>query len=291
MAFMDAQRFRTPRGLEFFAKATKVDNRNALLLAMDAIFQQNATMWTEGIRNIVKATNSPTKFLLTDNPVTFYNEKAFPGPGSPYCTYPRDALLRWIGTRTIFPLDLEHCLIITHRAVHARPMEEPAARQDQRPGLFPQHFQRAADPDHKRALTRMQSPRINLILKNGAPIAISPPATKSGFILSVEPPCSCGRRSTTIGSCCQISTSSTSAAPFLSATRTADQLAGTSMAIPGAIPISNVMRRKRRGCTSCRLEWGSRRIGKSIGMSYEFHKRGQKKPCGTVTCWRRCRPT
>jgi hypothetical protein len=84
MAFMDAQRFRTPRGLDWFSKATRVDNRNALLLALDKIFQRNASMWTEAVWEVVSATNSPTKFLLTDNPVTFYNERAF--PGGPMCT-------------------------------------------------------------------------------------------------------------------------------------------------------------------------------------------------------------
>jgi len=123
MYFMDAERYRTPRGLTQLVKLTGVDNRNALLLELERIYQQNATMWTEGIWEVVKATNSKTKFLLTDNPVTFYNSRAF--PGSPMMSHPNDAALAWVGTRTIFPLDLDTCLIITHREFTRNPWKPP----------------------------------------------------------------------------------------------------------------------------------------------------------------------
>jgi hypothetical protein len=163
--FMDAQRFRTPRGLDYFAKASKVDNRNALLLAMEMMYQQNATMWAEGVWEIVGASNSPTKFLLTDNPVTFFNQRAF--PGSFYCTYPNDALLRWVGTRTIFPLGLDKCLIITHLEYTRNPWKTPindrVNARSYATGIF-----KAQDVQTQRELEEDEVKRINFILKKRA---------------------------------------------------------------------------------------------------------------------------
>ena len=165
MRFMDAERFRTPRGLDNFARVLKVSDRNALLLAMETIYQQNATMWAEGVWEIVSASNSPTKFLLTDNPVTFYNERAF--PGSPFCSYPNDALLRWVGTRTIFPLGLDRCLILTHLEHTSNPWKNPISdrtnARSYQTGIF-----KAQDVQTQRELEEDEVKRINFILKKRA---------------------------------------------------------------------------------------------------------------------------
>ena len=47
---------------------------------------------------------------MTDNPVTFYCKVLFRDEW----TYPNDPSLKQIGTRPIFPLGLDSCLIITH---------------------------------------------------------------------------------------------------------------------------------------------------------------------------------
>ena len=109
--YMGAQRFRTPRGLDEIKKrATWNDHPNATLLALGEIFQAYTTMWTEGTWEIVRAKQSPTKFVLTDDPVTFYCRRVFPSEW----TYPEDVNLKSIGTRTLFPLGIDSCLIITH---------------------------------------------------------------------------------------------------------------------------------------------------------------------------------
>jgi len=46
---------------------------------MQRIFQAHTTMWTEGVWEIVGARQSATKFIVSDNPVTFFNAKAFQG--------------------------------------------------------------------------------------------------------------------------------------------------------------------------------------------------------------------
>jgi hypothetical protein len=91
--YMGAQRFRTPRGLDDIRQKAQYlsDSSNAVLEALRSSFQAYATMWTEGIWEIVRATKTFTKFLLTDDPVTFYNKVVFPSewvnispPGSPF---------------------------------------------------------------------------------------------------------------------------------------------------------------------------------------------------------------
>jgi hypothetical protein len=74
VGYMGAQRFRTPRGLDEIKKKATVEgsNPNAALIALQRIFQAYGTMWSEGVWEFVRACNSPTKFIVSDNPVTFY---------------------------------------------------------------------------------------------------------------------------------------------------------------------------------------------------------------------------
>src|SRR5262249_5772090 len=72
---------------------------------------------------VVSAATSRTKFLVTDNPVTFYNAKSF--PASPQCRHPNDAPLEAVGTRTIFPLSRDKLLIITHLQLVRNPWLNP----------------------------------------------------------------------------------------------------------------------------------------------------------------------
>jgi len=75
---MSAQRFRTRRGLDYLRHVTNVRNPNVVLAFMQRVFQANGTMWTEGVWEIVRARQSSTKFIVTDEPVTFYNARVFP---------------------------------------------------------------------------------------------------------------------------------------------------------------------------------------------------------------------
>jgi len=70
--YMDAQRFRTPRGLDQFKTLTDAPDHSRTLLAMERLFQLHTTMWTEGVWEIARARQSPTKFIVTDEPVTFF---------------------------------------------------------------------------------------------------------------------------------------------------------------------------------------------------------------------------
>jgi hypothetical protein len=161
--YMGAQRFRTPRGLDYLRLLTNSSDRNATLKMLQTHFQAYTTMWYEGIWEIVGAHHSRTKFIVSDNPVTFFNAGTFPH----LYLYPTDVKLEDVGTRTIFPLSLNACLIITHvqlaRNPHANPHRTRSnARQ------FAQTMKYALETQFGRELTEDEVLRINYILKRRA---------------------------------------------------------------------------------------------------------------------------
>ena len=119
--YMGAQRFRTPRGLDWL-QATSKQDRQSVLVLLTHLFQAHSTMWMEGVWEIVCADGAETKFIVSDSPVTFYNP-ALPPSMKPY---PGVEELDKVATRTIFPLSLTRCLIITHtqyvRSPHIKPL-------------------------------------------------------------------------------------------------------------------------------------------------------------------------
>lgn len=161
--YMGAQRFRTPRGLEEIKQRFAWSDQNSTLAVLTSIFQAYATMWSEGVWEIVRATQSPTKFLVTDNPITFYCKVMFTSDW----TYPNDSSLKQIGTRTIFPLGLDSCLIITHlqlvRNLWATPTE---FRENAR--YYDQTMKHLGHIQFGRELAEDEVIRINYILKRRA---------------------------------------------------------------------------------------------------------------------------
>lgn len=119
--FIDSQKIRTPKGLEWLKyQVSAINNVNdpnsKQILLMDIMrkFRRiNRVMWGEGVWEIVSCKSSSVKFIISDHPVTTYNVKLY--PGSRECVHPNDPSILYNGTRTIYPLDLNHCLIISHR--------------------------------------------------------------------------------------------------------------------------------------------------------------------------------
>lgn len=161
--YMDAQRFRTPRGLDWLRATGNLRNNTQALMFMQQMFQFHTTMWAEGVWEIARARESPTKFIVTDEPVTFFNRRGFPRA----MPYPDDVGLDRVGTRTIFPLSLDACLIITHTQLCRDPWLDP---------LKPRANARSFQPTMKnmletqfgRELEEDEALRINLILKKRA---------------------------------------------------------------------------------------------------------------------------
>jgi hypothetical protein len=110
--FIDAQKLRTPKGLDWIkARYTSLD-QTQLMVEMQGLRFSHCTMWAEGVREIVSAEDSGVKFILSDHPVTLYNASVPPTAHS--CAYPDDPSIEWIGTQTVFVLNPDTCLVLTH---------------------------------------------------------------------------------------------------------------------------------------------------------------------------------
>ena len=110
--YLDAQKLRTPKGLDWIQGKYPSLEQNDLMREMQAVRTLHCTLWGEGVREFVSAENSDVKFILSDHPVSVYNY-ACP-PDSVHCAYPNDPDIALKGTQTIFPLDKNRCLILTN---------------------------------------------------------------------------------------------------------------------------------------------------------------------------------
>jgi len=110
--YLDAQKLRTPKGLDWIRSKYPALNQNELMFEMQALRTIHCTLWTEGVRELVSAEDSGVKFIVSDHPVTVYNY-ACP-PDSDSSKYPNDPDIALKGSQTIFPLDKNRCLILTN---------------------------------------------------------------------------------------------------------------------------------------------------------------------------------
>jgi hypothetical protein len=161
--YMDAQRFRTPGGLDWLRAKVNLRDNNETLMFMQQAFRFHTTMWAEGVWEIARARRSPTKFIVTDEPVTFFNTRGFPRA----IPYPEDVELGQVGTRTVFPLSLDACLIITHTQLCRDPCKNPLKRRTNARS-FQQTMRDLRSTQFGRELEEDEVFRINLILKKRA---------------------------------------------------------------------------------------------------------------------------
>lgn len=164
--YIDAQKIRTPKGLDWIKKNyPRLDQLN-LMIEMQAIRNMNCTIWTEGVREIVSAANSPIKFIVSDHPVTIYNY-AFP-PDCPQCKYPSDPEIALKGTQTIFPLDMDHCLILTNYEYAKSPDGQLPDEKRTHARNYRQSMVRTDAFIRSRFLSEGEVKKINLIIKRRA---------------------------------------------------------------------------------------------------------------------------
>lgn len=164
--YLGAQKLRTPKGLDWINAHYSQLDQSGLMREMQHLLILNLTIWSEGVREIVSAKESDIKFIITDNPVTLYNS-ACP-PDAPACRYPSEPSVQWNGTQTIFPLDAEHCLILSHLdyANQAGGLDLLAERQNAR--NFGKSLVRTDAWIRSRSLSREQVLAINYLLKSRA---------------------------------------------------------------------------------------------------------------------------
>lgn len=110
--YIDIQKLRTPKGLDWLRAQYPKLGQNELMMEMQGVRAINCTTWSEGVREIVSASGAGTKFIVTDHPVTIYNH-AIPADAAG-CRYPLDPNIALKASQTLFALDQGHCLIFTN---------------------------------------------------------------------------------------------------------------------------------------------------------------------------------
>ena len=78
LPYMSVQKLRTPKGLAYLARLVRLSDKNHVLFKLQELQQLFCALWTECIWSIADASESDTKFLLSDHPVTVYNQGCFP---------------------------------------------------------------------------------------------------------------------------------------------------------------------------------------------------------------------
>jgi hypothetical protein len=71
--YLDTQKIRTPKGLDWLSAQYPRLTQNDLMFEMQGISVMHCTIWTEGVREIVSAQDADVKFIVSDHPVTIYN--------------------------------------------------------------------------------------------------------------------------------------------------------------------------------------------------------------------------
>lgn len=164
--YMDAQKIRTPKGLHWILSILKPSDYNDLLFKMQHIRRIHCTMWVEATMEIVSAEDSDVKFIVSDTPVTTYNSAC--DLTSKHCTFPYDPGIELIGTRTIFPIDLDHCVILTNLEYTKNPKEADRMKLRTNARFFDDTIANYTDIHRGRKLNRESVLGINYILKNRA---------------------------------------------------------------------------------------------------------------------------
>jgi hypothetical protein len=112
MTFMSTQKLRTPKGLGWLRSQAETSDRDVILQSMIRLRELHSAIWTECVWLVADATCSPTKFIVSDHPVTVYNRAC--GPRSDWCREFNDPDIRLNGTHTLFPLSLERLLVLAN---------------------------------------------------------------------------------------------------------------------------------------------------------------------------------
>lgn len=125
LSYLGAQKLRTPKGLAWIQARYPALSKVELLIELQHLRHMFGTLWAESVREIVSAESSEVKFLVSDHPVTMFNS-ALP-EDAPQFSDPMDPPLTWNGTQTIFALDAQHLLILTHLPFAKDPSQVEAA--------------------------------------------------------------------------------------------------------------------------------------------------------------------
>lgn len=163
--YMSTQKIRTPKGLQWLAHQANSTDQNAILKMMIGHRHLFCAIWTECIWQIADASNSDTKFIISDHPVTIYNRRC--GPRSMWCRNFNDPDIRFHASHTIFPLSLEKVLILTNLSWVRNPYQKETGLRPN-PNFYRQSIFNFTTIQILRYLSEQEVREINFIIKSRA---------------------------------------------------------------------------------------------------------------------------
>lgn len=163
--YMSIQKLRTPKGLEWLSKQVGTKEKNLILRTMLEIQNLYCAVWTECVWLIADASQSDTKFIVSDHPVTVYNRRC--GPRSGWCREYNDPDVRLHATHTIFPLSLEKVLILTNLSWVRNPYQSELKLRPN-PDFFRSTIFKVLDIQTLRKFSEQEVREINFIIKSRA---------------------------------------------------------------------------------------------------------------------------
>ena len=160
---ISAQKIRTPKGLTWLKNQYTLIDHNSLLLELTKLSKLYCLIFTECVREIVSAKEANSKFIFSDHPVITYHPLYQPTSQEHKCS--NEPSLFMNGSQTIFPLDQDHCLILTHLdyAKAPRSIDLKAKRENAR--YFDTGITKTTSLIKKRLLKSIEVMSINNIIK------------------------------------------------------------------------------------------------------------------------------
>lgn len=165
MRYMSTQKLRTPKGLDFLSEKIGSSNKDRVLRSMLRLQGLHCAIWTESVWLIADASQSETKFIISDHPVTVYNREC--GPRSQWCRGSSDPAIWLEGTHTIFPLSIDKVLILTNLSWVRNPYQS-ATKERPNPNPFRGAIFKFTEVQVERKLSEQEVREINFIIKSRA---------------------------------------------------------------------------------------------------------------------------
>src|SRR4051794_13869302 len=164
--FMSTQKLRTPKGLDWLTAQARAGGRGDVLELLRTLRTLYGAIWAECVWQIADASESPTKFILSDHPVTVYNRAC--SPKNPrWCKGPNDPDIRLHATHTLFPLSSDRLLVLTNRSWACNP-HRPPLEPRANPDLFRGAMFNFLEIQTRRQLSEQEVREVNLIIKSRA---------------------------------------------------------------------------------------------------------------------------
>jgi hypothetical protein len=165
LLYLSIQKLRTPKGLRYLSSLARISNNNALLFALQRLQALFCAIWTESIWSIVDTNSSDIGLILSDHPVTVYNQGCF--PASSWCRDGKDPHTWLSGTHTLFPLQPNKLLIMTNLSWVRHPYGNPVKKRPNPSPLRPAIFN-FTSIQTGRSLSTQEVAQINYIIKQRA---------------------------------------------------------------------------------------------------------------------------